>query len=397
MDSYNIVSSIDSVIYKEAFDKANTDTNKEDTYITTSQPISEYEFILALINNAKFKQLKLCDKDLINFHINVKTDMFILLDGQRGNGKTELIKLYLKTVGMDPENNMLEIPITSKYTSVEQLFGKFDPEKNCYIESKFSILSFLERAHKDSEHLYFLVLDDLNQSNIDRYLPELLFSIVNSSDPKIILKGKPSQIFKLPKNLRIIGTITSDLGSYPITSKILDKVNYLTLEKIILKNNQIPIENNSFINTGIHSNKLNKEWVNNYDYLNCFGFEELKFFDSINDLLNDYSTTININFRILNKMAKYLSNIPFDLDGSLLFRRDKAMDILLSQTLVPKIYGSHPALGSIIGEFNGSKWIKGELIQLLESDYARKISSFSYTIQALNKKAKELEYEGYAH
>ena len=43
----------------------------------------------------------------------------------------------------------------------------------------------------------------------------------------------------------------------------------------------------------------------------------------------------------------------------------------------------------------GQKWIKGELIQLLESDYGQKISDFSWSVDKIKEKVRSFEDEGF--
>ncbi|MDF2606024.1 MAG: ATPase associated with various cellular 5 [Bacillales bacterium] len=364
-----------------------TEITNRNSSVSIDESITELEFINILINNAKKIDLFISERDIINFHTSLKTSVFTILDGQSGVGKSELIRLYANTIGLDLSTNFLEIPVSQNVKSFRELISNYD------------VGSFIERAYNDESNLYFLILDDFNSANIEVYLSEFLYSISKENSIKNDLysqKVKNQNAFNINDNLIVIGTVSNEMSTYPITPKLVDRANYVFIEKALFKNLTDKSEISSFIITNTSYKKIKKEWLVEEGYLKYFTNDELKIFDSINDLLIDYASNANINFRTLVKMAKYSNNLPITQRNEKVFSRSESIDLLLYQNLIPKIYGSHPALNMIVGEYNGAKWAKGELIQLLESDYAKNISSFHLTIQALNKKAKELEYEGYA-
>jgi hypothetical protein len=360
-----------------------TEIANRNSTINISDSFKEYEFLEILLNNAKKVNLFITERDVMNFHTSLKTSIFTILDGHSGVGKSELIRLYANTIGLDLSTNFFEVPISQNITSFKDF------------EEDYDVRGFIEKAYKDDGNLYFLVLEDFNSANVEVYLSDLLYLISRVNSTCTNFSNEDMGTIKISDNLIIIGTVSKGISAYPITPKLIDRANYVYIEKSMFKNIPTKSEKSSFITLNIGHYNLKREWTVSDEFIRFFSHDELKIFDAINDLLIDYSSNVNINFRTLIKMAKYSMNL-FSGNNKFILNRAEVIDLVLYMNLVPKIYGSHPALSMIVGEYNGSKWTKGELIQLLESDYAKNISNFHLTIQALNKKAKELEYEGYA-
>ena len=56
-------------------------------------------------------------KDLINFHVSVKTNPLTILAGMSGTGKTQIARAYGETLGINKENGtLLFLPISPSYT-----------------------------------------------------------------------------------------------------------------------------------------------------------------------------------------------------------------------------------------------------------------------------------------
>ena len=95
-------------------------------------------------------------------------------------------------------------------------------------------LDLLVHAKDTPDVPYFLILDEMNLSHVERYFADILSAI--ESEEKIQLyggaardaDGKPIPgSVELPKNLFIIGTVNVDETTYMFSPKVLDRANVI--------------------------------------------------------------------------------------------------------------------------------------------------------------------------
>ena len=64
---------------------------------------TEKMFLNRLCRTAAAEGLLYEDRDLINFHVSVKSSRLVILAGMSGTGKSRLVTLYGETLGLPPE------------------------------------------------------------------------------------------------------------------------------------------------------------------------------------------------------------------------------------------------------------------------------------------------------
>ncbi len=104
-------------------------------------------------------------------------------------------------------------------------------------------LKLILRAREESKNRpYFLILDEMNLSHVERYFADIL-SAIESEDEIPLYEGIERSAFpdasaekekvlipnklKLPKNLFIIGTVNVDETTYQFSPKVLDRANVI--------------------------------------------------------------------------------------------------------------------------------------------------------------------------
>lgn len=162
-------------------------------------------------------------------------------DGQSYSWDTTHIEKIAKFV-LDYENkerkgvytsNHLLIPVGADWTDNTKILGYFNPLANDgkgeYVKSE--ILEFIETASDNPEIPFFLILDEMNLSHVERYFSDFLSKMElldykENSEPVFFdIPGYGK--LELPKNLFITGTVNIDETTYMFSPKVLDRANVI--------------------------------------------------------------------------------------------------------------------------------------------------------------------------
>ena len=124
------------------------------------------------------------------------------------------------------------IPVGADWTNREPLLGFPNALKsNEYIKPDNKVLDLLISASDNQNKPYFLILDEMNLSHVERYFADFL-SVMESNgklslhDGQDIWNDIPAEI-GLPSNLFIIGTVNIDETTYMFSPKVLDRANVI--------------------------------------------------------------------------------------------------------------------------------------------------------------------------
>ena len=162
---------------------------------------------------------------------------FVILSGNSGTGKTRIALRFAKYLEKQTDtgiNNTLLFPVGADWTDNTKILGYFNPLANDgkgeYVKSE--ILSFLELAKENPSIPFFLILDEMNLSHVERYFSDFL-SAMESGEP-ILLYKKPEDCecvvpekITLPENLFVTGTVNIDETTYMFSPKVLDRANVI--------------------------------------------------------------------------------------------------------------------------------------------------------------------------
>jgi hypothetical protein len=166
------------------------------------------------------------------FVAGLLTKRFLILTGLSGSGKTKLALAFAKWICADASQIAI-IPVGADWTSREPLLGypnALQPGHYCRPDNGALDL-VLEAGKKGNVHKpYFLILDEMNLSHVERYFADFLSAM--ESGEKIPLRAdKPDWSddtpvsTALPPNLFIIGTVNIDETTYMFSPKVLDRAN----------------------------------------------------------------------------------------------------------------------------------------------------------------------------
>ena len=270
---------------------------------------------------------------------------FVILSGLAGSGKTQLALAFAKCLSENIEKQVCTVSIGADWTNREPLLGYPNALKNDeYVLPESGVLQLLMRANEDPNKPYFLILDEMNLSVVERYFADFL-SAMESGEPIKLWdneKGNVPKEIELPKNVFIIGTINVDETTYMFSPKVLDRANVIEfkiaadeMEDYLGKKVNINLKAGysacadmavDFVNKA--KSQVEKD-EKNKDVLLSF-FKELK------------KVNAEFGYRTVNEISRYLHFADGDL------KDDAAIDTAILQKLLPKLHGSRKKLVPVL-------------------------------------------------
>lgn len=162
---------------------------------------------------------------------------FVILSGLSGSGKTKIAQSFVQWI-CEEENQYKIVPVGADWTNREPLVGYPNGlVSNEYITPDSGVIHLLmEAVKKENENKpFFLILDEMNLSHVERYFADFL-SIMESNDTIKLYTGNTRESLDglsipleigWPKNVFIIGTVNIDETTYMFSPKVLDRANVI--------------------------------------------------------------------------------------------------------------------------------------------------------------------------
>lgn len=184
-----------------------------------------------------------------NLTLSLLTKPFTILTGASGTGKTKLAESLATYFGDAEGENHCVVPVGADWTDNRHVLGFVNHlredgtgDKNPIYQTT-PILDFLLSAVKNKNAKpYFLILDEMNLSHVERYFSDFL-SVMEQKDGVFHLhdEGKADtrllrspedklgvpRTLPYPLNLFVIGTVNIDETTYMFSPKVLDRANVI--------------------------------------------------------------------------------------------------------------------------------------------------------------------------
>lgn len=347
---------------------ASIDTQADEA--SSASAVSSFnEICKPFLADAKASGLSIETSFMRRFVSSLTTKRFLVLTGLSGSGKTKVAEAFAGWICDYPTSNLQSkvIAVGADWTSNENLLGYADAlkENNYRLPIGGSLELFL-RAADDPTKPYFLILDEMNLSHVERYFADFL-SAMESASGNISLHGSsdalsaggtvvPSSI-KLPDNVFIVGTVNVDETTYMFSPKVLDRANVIEFrasadQMAAFLDNPAPINLDSLTakGTGFASSFVNRTredttLVGIVDGENGEIATRLK-----NDLIEIFSPLAEVGaefgFRTAKEIARFVA-IHRELSGDDWNYVD-ALDAQVVQKLMPKLHGSARKLDAVL-------------------------------------------------
>ena len=193
--------------------------------------------ISSFYDSCKNSGLNYKDILVLRFVSSLLSKPFVILSGLSGSGKTKIAQSFVQWICED-ENQYKIVPVGADWTNREPLVGYPNGlVSNEYITPDSGVIHLLmEAVKKENENKpFFLILDEMNLSHVERYFADFL-SIMESNDTIKLYTGNTRESLDglsipleigWPKNVFIIGTVNIDETTYMFSPKVLDRANVI--------------------------------------------------------------------------------------------------------------------------------------------------------------------------
>ncbi|MGJ1496574.1 McrB family protein [Sphingobacterium spiritivorum] len=300
------------------------------------------------INILKKSHLEFNDKLIKRFVASLITKPFVILTGLAGSGKTKLAQSFIQWICESDEQYKI-VPVGADWINREPLLGYPNGLKeNEYVTPDNGVLQLMFEAAKDEnqDKPYFLVLDEMNLSHVERYFADFL-SIMESDDSIKLYTGSEREstegqdiprFISWPKNLFIIGTVNIDETTYMFSPKVLDRANVIEfrLEENELRSflaKPLKVDLSQLIGQGA---AMSSSFLSLAQATDTATDEELN--KTLIQFFNELKA-IGAEFGYRSAFEIHLLFAQFEKIDKNLSLRDK-VDFAVMQKLLPKLHGS---------------------------------------------------------
>lgn len=335
-----------------------------DFYLNNTKQIEEKKNKYIMFDRLSFIDflskagLLLNSKLVTRFISSLITKPFVILSGLSGSGKTKLAQAFAQWICRDDSQYCI-VPVGADWTNREPLLG-YPNALNTgeYIKPDNGVLDIIIQADKNPGLPYFLILDEMNLSHVERYFADFL-SVMESKDKKGILlysgnekkdsddNTVPANL-QLPSNLFIVGTVNIDETTYMFSPKVLDRANAIEfrvtkeeIENFFDKQKDVDMDKlktqgaamaKSFLEMAERTKFENQDLTDTHKTLVNF-FEQLK------------KTGAEFGFRSASEIIRLINQLTV-IDSDL--SANEKLDIAIMQKLLPKLHGSRRKLCPVL-------------------------------------------------
>ena len=353
-------------IYKECRDKgllANINTDDIEKIITEN-PEDVKQDVLRKILKKDFNILDFSTDPLHTSYIrSLLSKPFVILSGNSGTGKTRIATRFAKYLEKKTDagvKNHLLIPVGADWTDNTKILGYYNPlaDNGAGKYEKTDVFKFIELAGANPEIPFFLILDEMNLSHVERYFSDFLSKMelvdYKNQDKKTYFDIPGYGLLEFPKNLFITGTVNIDETTYMFSPKVLDRANVIefkpgkdTILDTLLSDNSNNETEPSEPNAAESFMKLANEVRSGEIPENTVGL-----LNEIHDILDSFYTELEkigfeFAYRTIKEIRLYTIATCMTAEGEIP-TATQITDIQILQKVLPKIHGNRKQIGDLL-------------------------------------------------
>ena len=249
------------------------------------------------------------------------------------------------------------VPVGANWTDNTNIVGYY----NVITEDYHSTPAYelIKQAKEDPTNPYFLILDEMNLSHVERYFADFLSAI--ESGEEIPLYGN-NETLTLPDNLFIIGTVNVDETTYMFSPKVLDRANTIEFDTISAWDymaSEINIDdfkgNIKYLQSPLEDSDISKLNIQDLkEILSEISYDDENLWDILAIELSAFQETLkdssfDFGFRVINEILRFMvvawryENEPENWDNW-----ERYFDAQIKQKILPKLHGSEKAIGNVL-------------------------------------------------
>ncbi len=292
---------------------------------------------------------------LLRFVASLITKPFVILTGLSGSGKTKLAVAFAKYICED-EKQICIIPVGADWTNREPLLGfpnALEPGK--YIQPENGALELIIKASNpvNKDKPYFLILDEMNLSHVERYFADFLSAMESNealplhSETDDWKDTTPAKI-KLPKNLFIIGTVNIDETTYMFSPKVLDRANVIEfritdseMKSYLEEIKPLNLDSLTAEGSNMGSSFVSMAIANDYKFAGEIDLKA-KLIEYFNILKKSGA---EFGYRSASEIIRF-AGVVNKLDAA--WGLNEIVDVAIMQKLLPKVHGSRKKLAPVL-------------------------------------------------
>ena len=249
------------------------------------------------------------------------------------------------------------MPVGANWTDNTNIVGYYNVITEEYQSTP--AYELIKQAQIDSNNPYFLILDEMNLSHVERYFADFLSAI--ESDEEIPLYGNNDSL-ALPNNLFIIGTVNVDETTYMFSPKVLDRSNTIEFDTLLASEYMMSdIVDDDFNGDRdylqsplIDSNISNLNIKDLKEILSDITFNEDNLWETLARELTGFQEVLkgsgfDFGFRVINEILRFMvvawryENSPSEWTNW-----ERYFDAQIKQKILPKLHGSEKAIGNVL-------------------------------------------------
>lgn len=253
------------------------------------------------------------------------------------------------------------VPVGANWTENRHVLGFYNVITEEYNETPS--YSLIKAAKNDIGSPYFLILDEMNLSHVERYFADFLSAIESGQPIPLYSNDDENYELDIPDNLLIVGTVNIDETTYMFSPKVLDRANTIEFPTMAAKEymnsdfKEFDFKNINYLMNPLED--LDVRNMNVYDLKDIFMFincsegnlwdvlsNELDLFQSILKKIN-----FDFGFRVINEILRFMfvswryEDSPQNWENW-----ERYFDAQVKQKILPKLHGSQKAIGQTINE-----------------------------------------------
>ena len=349
----------------------------------------------------------------LRFVASLLTKPFVILTGLSGSGKTKLAQAFAMWIceeEVDDEKNTQYciVPVGADWTNREPLLGFPNAlEKNHYVKPDNGVLDLIISANANIEKPYFLILDEMNLSHVERYFADFLSVMETKTEIRLHSGnddwyGVPAKI-GFPKNLFIIGTVNIDETTYMFSPKVLDRASVIEF-RVTAKDMEMYLQSKAEINLENlkgEGERMARSFVALAKELRFESTDKEELTKALMNFFEELKKTgAEFGYRSASEIIRFAAMVN-KLDAE--WKLDDIVDAAIMQKLLPKVHGSRKRLAPVL-EVLGilcmkEKLKEGEKMEhlLTQSDDKEFISRIKYpmSFEKISRMYRALLHNGF--